>query len=137
MSDSEPLSELDIARSATRRISLWRTALHHVVPFLLPAAILIVWQLTVVWGGYRRSVLPAPSDILVAWYDLITGTTKASGRYSGSWFDHVASSLWRVYLGFAWGAMSGITVGLLIGVSRVFERAVDPTVQLTRNIPVT
>jgi NitT/TauT family transport system permease protein len=97
----------------------------------------MVWQLTVMWGGYRRSVLPAPSDILVAWYDLVTGTTKASGRYSGSWFDHVASSLWRVYLGFAWGAISGIVVGLFIGVSRLFERAVDPTVQLMRNIPVT
>jgi NitT/TauT family transport system permease protein len=134
---SERLSELEVARSATRRISTWRSVLNSLVPFVLPAAILMVWQLTVMWGGYRRSVLPAPSDILVTWYDLVTGTTKASGRYSGSWFDHVASSLWRVYLGFAWGAISGIVVGLFIGVSRLFERAVDPTVQLMRNIPVT
>lgn len=137
MSDSEHSSERDAARSSTRRISRWRSIRNSVIPFLLPAAILIVWQLTVMWGGYRRSVLPAPSDILVAWYDLITGTTKAAGRYSGSWFDHVAASLWRVYLGFAWGAISGIIVGLFIGISRIFERAVDPTVQLTRNIPVT
>jgi NitT/TauT family transport system permease protein len=137
MYDSKQLSERDVARSAARRISPWRSILNSVVPFLFPAAILIGWQLTVMWGGYRRSVLPAPSDILVAWYDLITGTTKASARYSGSWFDHVASSLWRVYLGFAWGSISGIIVGLFIGISRTFERAVDPTVQLTRNIPVT
>ncbi len=138
MSDSKQLSELDVARSATgRRMLPWRSILNSLVPFLLPAAILILWQLTVMWGGYRRSVLPAPSDIIVTWYDLITGTTKAAGRYSGSWFDHVDASLWRVYLGFAWGAISGIIIGLFIGISRIFERAVDPTVQLTRNIPVT
>ncbi len=137
MSDSKQLSELEVARSATGRMLPWRSILNSLVPFLLPVAILILWQLTVMWGGYRRSVLPAPSVIIVTWYDLITGTTKAAGRYSGSWFDHVTASLWRVYLGFAWGAISGIIIGLFIGISRFFERVVDPTVQLTRNIPVT
>jgi NitT/TauT family transport system permease protein len=137
MSDRKQSSKLVVGRPATGRMLPWRSILNSLVPFLLPAAILILWQLTVMWGGYRRSVLPAPSDILVTWYDLITGTTKAAGRYSGSWFDHVAASLWRVYLGFAWGAISGIIIGLFIGISRIFERAVDPTVQLTRNIPVT
>jgi NitT/TauT family transport system permease protein len=137
MTESKQLAEPDVARPAGGRRLPWRAALSSVVPFLLPAAILIAWQFAVMWGGYRRSVLPAPTDIIVVWYDLITGATKAAGRYSGSWFDHVTASLWRVYLGFAWGAISGIIVGLFIGVSRLFERAVDPTVQLTRNIPVT
>ncbi len=102
-----------------------------------PVAVLAVWQACADAGLVRRNVLPAPSDVALVWYDLVTGATDAAARYSGTWLDHAAASIWRVFAGFGWGVGLGIAAGLLIGLSRVMERVLDPTIQVLRNIPVT
>jgi NitT/TauT family transport system permease protein len=102
-----------------------------------PVAILLLWQIFSTIGFVRRNVLPPPSEVLWVWYDLITGSTDAAARYSGTWLDHAWASTWRVFAGFGWGVTLGIFVGLLIGLSRVMERVLDPTIQVLRNIPVT
>src|SRR5262245_186174 len=104
---------------------------------VFPVALLAVWQACAQIGFVRRSVLPAPTDVALVWYDLITGATDVATRYWGTWFDHAAASIWRVFAGFAWGIALGILAGLLIGLSRVMERVLDPTIQVLRNIPVT
>lgn len=108
-----------------------------VMPLLFPAAILAIWQLAVVTGLARRSVLPPPSEVVIVWFDLITGITGEAGRYSGTWADHLFASLWRVMAGFAWSVTLGIVLGILIGLSRATERVIDPTIQVLRNVPVT
>jgi NitT/TauT family transport system permease protein len=102
-----------------------------------PVALLAVWQACAQIGLIRRSVLPAPTDVALVWFDLITGATDAAARYSGTWLNHAAASLWRVAAGFVWGGALGILAGLLIGLSRVMERVLDPTIQVLRNVPVT
>lgn len=102
-----------------------------------PALVLALWQIGAHAGFVRRNVLPAPSDVLFVAYDLVTGSTDAAARYSGTWLNHAAASIWRVYAGFAWGVGLGVAMGLLIGLSRVMERVFDPTIQVLRNIPVT
>jgi NitT/TauT family transport system permease protein len=102
-----------------------------------PIMVIAFWQGCAEVGLVRRNVLPAPSDVALVWYDLITGATDAAARYSGTWLDHAAASTWRVFAGFAWGIALGIFAGLLIGLSRVMERVLDPTIQVLRNIPVT
>src|SRR5262245_16360329 len=102
-----------------------------------PVILLALWQVCAQIGFVRRSVLPAPTDVAFVWYDLITGATEAAARYSGTWLDHAAASIWRVFAGFAWGVALGTLAGLLIGLSRVMERVFDPTIQVLRNIPVT
>jgi len=102
-----------------------------------PVAVLAVWQICSEVGFVRHNVLPAPSEVLAVWYDLVTGTTDAAARYSGTWLDHAWASTWRVFAGFAWGVALGISLGLVIGLSRVMERVFDPTIQVLRNIPVT
>jgi len=104
---------------------------------VFPVILLAVWQVCAQIGLIRRSVLPAPTDVAFVWYDLVTGATDAAARYSGTWFDHAAASIWRVFAGFAWGVALGTLAGLLIGLSRVMERVFDPTIQVLRNIPVT
>ena len=119
------------ARSAGR--SLARSAQYAIFPI----ALLVTWQVCAELGFVRRNVLPAPTDVAVVWYDLITGATDAATRYSGTWLDHAAASIWRVFAGFAWGVALGTLAGLLIGLSRIMERVLDPTIQVLRNIPVT
>jgi NitT/TauT family transport system permease protein len=104
---------------------------------IFPIALLVVWQVCAQLGFVRRNVLPAPTDVAIVWYDLITGTTDAATRYSGTWLNHAAASIWRVFAGFAWGVALGTLAGLLIGLSRIMERVLDPTIQVLRNIPVT
>src|SRR5712671_2745815 len=104
---------------------------------IFPVAVLLLWQICSEIGFVRRNVFPPPSEVLAVWYDLVTGATDAAARYSGTWLDHAAASIWRVFAGFAWGIALGILAGLLIGLSRVMERMLDPTVQVLRNIPVT
>jgi NitT/TauT family transport system permease protein len=100
-------------------------------------AVLLLWQICSEIGFVRRNVLPPPSMVLSVWYDLVTGTTDAAARYSGTWLDHALASTWRVFAGFGWGVALGIFLGLLIGLSRTMERVIDPTIQVLRNIPVT
>jgi NitT/TauT family transport system permease protein len=104
---------------------------------IFPAAILLLWQIFSEIGFVRRNVLPPPSEVLSVWYDLVTGSTDDAGRYSGTWLDHAWASTWRVFAGFGWGVALGIFVGLLIGLSKLMERMLDPTIQVLRNIPVT
>jgi NitT/TauT family transport system permease protein len=104
---------------------------------IFPAAILALWQICSTIGFVRRNVFPPPSEVLSVWYDLVTGWTDSAARYSGTWLDHAWASTWRVFAGFGWGVTLGIFFGLLIGLSRVTERVLDPTIQMLRNIPVT
>jgi NitT/TauT family transport system permease protein len=97
----------------------------------------VVWQVCAQLGFVRRNVLPAPTDVAIVWFDLITGATDAATRYSGTWLNHAAASIWRVFAGFAWGIALGTLAGLLIGLSRIMERVLDPTIQVLRNVPVT
>lgn len=107
------------------------------LPLLFPLGIILVWQIAVVTGLARASVLPSPTQVLATWFDLLTGVTKEAGRYSGTWFDHAFASTWRVLAGFAWSVALGVTVGICIGLSRLMEEIVDPTIQVLRNVPVT
>ena len=116
---------------------LWRRASLVLQYAIFPAAILLLWQIFSEIGFVRRNVLPPPSEVLSVWYDLVTGSTDAAARYSGTWLDHAWASTWRVFTGFGWGVALGTFVGLLIGLSKLMERVLDPTIQVLRNIPVT
>jgi len=116
---------------------LWRRTSIVLQYAIFPAAIFLLWQISSEIGFVRRNVFPPPSNVLSVWYDLVTGSTDAAGRYSGTWLDHAWASTWRVFAGFGWGVALGIFLGLLIGLSKVTERVLDPTIQVLRNIPVT
>ncbi len=103
----------------------------------LPAILLILWHVSVVSGIVRGQVLPTPGEVGVTLVDLIFANSGAAGRYSGDWWDHASASIVRVYAGFALAAALAVPIGLGIGLSRGFERFVDPTIQVLRNIPVT
>lgn len=131
------VGEIALAQeSGTASTSNWGF-LRFCIPLIFPVSVLIIWELLAVFGIYRRQVLPPPSEVISVWFDLITGSTKAAGRYSGTWADHAFASLWRVLLGFAWSVTLGITLGIFIGLSRLTEKVIDPTIQVLRNVPVT
>lgn len=96
------------------------------LPWLVPVLLLLIWQLTSKAGILSANILSAPSDVLVAAFDLTR---------SGELLHHVWVSLWRASIGFLIGGSIGFILGLLNGLFRTSELLTDTSVQMLRNIP--
>lgn len=114
------------AALAAARSRWGRTALRTAAGPLLPAALLIAWQLAATSGTCTRSQLPPPEAVLEAARSLL-------GR--GELQHHIAISVQRVLIGFAIGASLGLTLGGLVGLSRTARAVLGPTAQAIRAVP--
>lgn len=122
--------------TAARATLAWQV--QRIAPYVaFPLLLIVVWEVVGRLGIYRESLLPTPSRVARVWLDLITGWTRLAGPYAGTWAGHAWASTWRVFAGFAIAAVTGVGLGLLIGLSPLVEKLFDPTIQLLRNIPVT
>lgn len=99
---------------------------HRVAPWLLPVALLVVWQLSVSSGFLSTRILPAPSAVLAAGWELLR---------SGEIWTHLAISGWRAGVGFLIGGAIGLLLGFITGLSKWGERLLDSSVQMIRNVP--
>jgi sulfonate transport system permease protein len=100
--------------------------IRRLVPWLLPATLLCVWQISGDLGWFSNRVLPTPSAVLRAGYQL-----SASGELA----RHIAISAQRAAIGFAIGGLLGLLLGILTGYSRIAEELIDSTVQMLRTVP--
>ena len=91
-----------------------------------PLAVLVFWQLGSSLGAIPERILPAPTTILAAGWEVAT---------NGTLLDALLVSSQRVLLGFALGAVLGISLGVLTGMSRFADTAVDPLIQAARALP--
>ncbi|WP_199053401.1 aliphatic sulfonate ABC transporter permease SsuC [Aquitalea sp. ASV15] len=110
----------------SRSVSFARGLWQRLLPWLVPLLLVIGWQIASLSGWLNHRVLPAPSEVLVAFWQLLS---------SGDLFRHLAVSFARVASGFVIGAGLGLAFGLLAGVSRLGEALFDTTLQMLRNIP--
>jgi sulfonate transport system permease protein len=105
---------------------LLRTAAHKLLPWLVPLALLILWQSAASLGWLSSRVLPAPLEVLQATWTLAV---------SGELWEHVRISAVRALTGLAIGGGLGLVLGLLTGSVRQAETLLDTSVQMLRNIP--
>ena len=120
---SAPPARPAATQSVRRTASLaWRRAL----PWLVPAALLVLWQIAAQAGWLSQRILPAPSDVLKAAWQLSA---------SGELWQHLRISTVRALSGFAIGGGIGLGLGLLAGLSRRAELLLDTTMQMVRNVP--
>lgn len=81
------------------------------------------WQMEPIW-------LPAPEAVLARLKDI------ASEGYRGSTlWEHLGYSLFRVIVGFFFGALIGIPLGYAMGLSNWFRGWFDPIVEFMRPVP--
>ncbi|QJC54188.1 aliphatic sulfonate ABC transporter permease SsuC [Paenibacillus albicereus] len=109
-------------RSASKRS--WTDS--RLTPFLVPAAILIAWQLLGHYGAVSSRTLPTPLQVAEAGIRLAR---------TGELVQYIWSSAQRALLGFVIGGGIGFALGLLNGVSRSADRLLDSTIQMVRNVP--
>lgn len=93
---------------------------------LPPALLLLWWQLGVHWGSIDPRYFPAPSTI---W------TEAASLLESGELFRHIRFSSRLILIGFAFGASSGVLVGLLLGRIHALRSLFNPLLLAAFTIP--
>lgn len=136
MADS-PTTTLPAAPAAARDAAMpaWKRLYRRIERAIVPALVLIGWELFSRSGVLPPALLPAPSQVLVAWADWVIGTDGNTQTYSGRWIFDVAASAGRVSAGFALAAALGIGLGMAIGWSRTIEKLIEPLLQVLRPVP--
>ena len=100
--------------------------LHSATPWLVPIALLALWQLAAEIGWLSSRILPEPLAVARAFWALAA---------SGELWTHVRTSLGRAITSFIIGGGLGLLLGLLTGSFRSAETLLDTTLQMVRNIP--
>ena len=98
----------------------------RILPWLIPIAILLLWQAGSLLGYIRANVLPAPFAVAEAFWRVAR---------SGELWTNIEVSAWRAFVGFAIGGGIGFVLGMLNGLSGLSEKLTDSTLQMLRNIP--
>ena len=121
---------LPLTPSQPENAQLWRqwgrAFVQRLLPWLVPLALIVGWQIASSLGWLSSRVLPAPLDVLQAAWNLAE---------SGELWTHVKVSAARALAGLAIGGSLGLALGLLTGSLRMAETLLDSTIQMVRNIP--
>lgn len=97
-----------------------------VLPWLIPVALVLAWEVASRNAIVDPILVPAPSTVL---------ETLVADAQSGLLWENARASLGRWALGFALGAGSGIFLGALVGLYKVAEVLFDTSVQMVRTVP--
>jgi len=112
-----------VREASARQLRRWTRRL---VPWLVPLGLLMVWQAAAELGWLSSRILPAPSAVVKAAFEL--------GRTGELWM-HTETSAWRALVGLGIGGGLGLALGLLTGSFKRAETLLDTTIQMIRNVP--
>jgi sulfonate transport system permease protein len=97
-----------------------------VLPWLVPALLVALWQAASSLGWLSESVMPSPLAVLAAgWRLTLSGELPRNVEVSSS----------RAVAGLVVGGAIGFALGLANGLSRLSDQLTDSTLQMIRNIP--
>jgi sulfonate transport system permease protein len=94
--------------------------------WLIPAALIVLWQALSSFGALSESMLPSPWAVAAAGWRL---------TLSGELPRNAEVSFLRALAGLVVGGGVGFALGLANGLSNLSERLTDSTLQMARNIP--
>jgi sulfonate transport system permease protein len=96
------------------------------VQWIVPLAIVLIWQAACSAGLVSARVFPAPSGVALAGWKLLR---------SGELESNIWVSFWRASTGFVIGGGIGFAFGLANGLSQLSNKLTDTTLQMVRNVP--
>lgn len=111
--------------------------------FVVPFAILALWQWLSSHAIVNPQILPAPTAVLAKWWEYllpVEAFDPAKSSYlvwvvSGELPHDAYASLYRVVVGFLAGAALALPLGLVMGANDRVYKLFNPLVQLLRPIP--
>lgn len=95
-------------------------------PWLVPFAVVLLWQAITATGLVSSRVLPQPTQVMASFWSLLV---------SGELVRHIGISAARAAVGFLIGGTIGFALGLANGLSQTASALLDSTVQMIRNVP--
>lgn len=107
-------------------MKLKNNRLEGILPWMLPAALIIFWQLASTNEWITSRLFPAPTVIVQTGYELLV---------SGILLHHLGISTYRAIVGLLIGGGLGFILGLLNGLSPLASKLLDSTIQMIRNVP--
>lgn len=108
------------------RLAVLRALGKGLLPFALPALVLLAWQIAAARQWVAPQILPAPAFVLATFVDLVR---------QGDLSTNLIVSLHRIAVGFALGAGAGLLIGGLIGLSERANRYLGPSLSIIAQIP--
>ncbi|WP_298039099.1 ABC transporter permease [uncultured Microbacterium sp.] len=111
--------------AASRGIGV-RTGGRIVAGALLPAVILVIWHVVTTSGLVPAYRLPTPESVFRAGVELAD---------RGQLWTHIAISVQRVLLGFAIGSLIGLVIAAVVGLSKLGDVLLSPTLAALRAVP--
>lgn len=96
------------------------------IGWVLPIALVALWEAASRLGNIPANVLPAPSGVVAA-------ATRLAA--SGELAQNIWVSTQRALSGFLIGGGIGLALGLANGLSSLSEKVTDTTLQMIRNVP--
>ncbi|TAL25200.1 MAG: aliphatic sulfonate ABC transporter permease SsuC [Aquabacterium sp.] len=100
--------------------------LRRALPWLVPAALMLLWEASSRFGWLSTRVLPEPWSVIQAFWRLAA---------SGELWQHLGVSAARALIGLGIGGGLGLVLGLFTGSLRIAETLLDSSFQMIRNIP--
>jgi sulfonate transport system permease protein len=100
--------------------------MNRALPWIVPLAIILVWQGASQAGLLADQIMPAPTAVAAAFWRV---------AISGELLRDIGVSAGRAFAGFAIGGGIGFALGMVNGLSSLSEKLTDGTLQMVRNIP--
>lgn len=100
--------------------------LEGTLPWLIPVAIIVIWEVIVDAGMIDTIYVPSPSAV---------GSQAITLWQEGTLQQNIGISLYRATIGLLIGGTIGFTLGVANGLSRISNLLFNSTVQMVRNIP--
>jgi sulfonate transport system permease protein len=100
--------------------------MNRALPWIVPLAILLLWQTAAQLGLLAGQIMPAPTAVGEAFWRVTR---------SGELLRDIYVSTWRAFTGFGVGGGIGFVLGMVNGLSGLSEKLTDSTLQMVRNIP--
>ena len=130
MAESKQTLLTGLANTHKRPVNLLQTrVVQAVLPWVLPALLLLAWQAVSTWQllpeQYLRNI-SSPWAVVQAGWGLLV---------SGELWGHLGISAARAAAGLWVGGVVGLTLGVATGLSPLLRTLLDTTLQMLRNIP--
>jgi NitT/TauT family transport system permease protein len=116
----------------------WKRALRQPTPYLMLLG-LVLWfgayyLFTEGWALPRFNKLPGPVKVVTEWFnpDPMWGVSV----YTAEYYQHILYSCMRIAIGFGIATVLGVSVGLMMGWSKVFKDYTFPILETLRPIPI-
>lgn len=121
-----PAASAETGGKAGIRLRRPQLSLAGFLPYLLPVAAILLWQLGSTTGWISSRIMPSPLDVVAAfWRTTISGQLPHDIAVSGA----------RALAGLLVGGSIGFLLGIANGVSKLSEQLTDTTLQMLRTIP--